>query len=143
MDVVHFEAAAARIGGRAQYLLGLAHDLILRIVALVGPAQRDDARPDEAAEIVDMAIGLVEGETAGQPDHPVKAEIVAELPLDLFPAQMAVAVAVQQALLGGHQRALPVALQAAAFRDQRRAVAVHPLRLQHLAGDEVVEVPGA
>ena len=65
---------------------------------------RDPARRDEPGEIVDMAVGMVVQQPLAEPHHPLEAEIVAQPLLDLL-ARQRVAVGVEQALLGGDDRA--------------------------------------
>ena len=97
---VHLERPAARVGRRLQAAARVERDRVLRVALVVGPRQRDDAGPHEAAEVVDVAVGLVVVHAAAEPDHPLDAEVVAQAALDLVAAQLRIAVGVEQALLG-------------------------------------------
>src|SRR4029077_17765626 len=56
--------------------------------------------------------------------------------------QLGVAIAVEQALLGHERGALPIDVYRASFVDERRAIAREALDLEHLAGYQVVLIPG-
>ena len=71
-----------------------------------------------------MAVGVaVLGEALPQPHHVLDAQVVAQALLDLLARQLRVAVGVQQALLGGQQRALAVDGHRASLEHERRLVA--------------------
>ncbi|VVN19967.1 hypothetical protein PS623_04239 [Pseudomonas fluorescens] len=88
-----------------------------------------------------MAVGFIELAATWQPDHLLGTKVILQAPGHFCFAQMSVAIAVEQALLGGQQAALAVTLDAAEFCDQRRAVAVQVFDLEDLASDLVVLVP--
>lgn len=141
-QLVHHQLATTAVAGAAQDVVGLLVDFPLRVVAVVGPLQHHFAGAHEARQVVDMAVGLVELAAARQPDHLLRAQVVGEAPGDLGLAQVLVAIAVEQALLGGENAALAIALDAAQLSDQWRAIAVEVFDLEDLGGDLVVLVPG-
>ena len=66
------------------------------------------ARGDEARQVVDVAVRVVAGDAAAEPDHLRIAQVVGEHALDAVAAEPGVARldVGEQALLGGEQRAL-------------------------------------
>ncbi len=97
---------------------------------------------DETGEVVDVPVGLVEVDAARQPDDLLDTEVLAQVPLDFFLRQLGVAVAVEQALCSGEQGALPVDVDGAALEDEVGCVDRCAFKVEHLAADEVVGVPG-
>ena len=75
---------------------------------------------DEAGDVVDVAVGVVAGDAAAEPDDLLDAEIVVEGPLKLLAADAGVALLhfAEQALFGGQQDALAVGVDGAAFEDE-------------------------
>jgi hypothetical protein len=132
MQDMHLERPAARVGRRLQAAARVERDRVLGVVVIVGPRERHDAGAHEAAEVVDVAVGLVGVHATAEPDDRLHAEEVAQAAFDLVAAQLRVAVAVEQALLRHEARALAVDVDRAAFQHERRAVAVGALDLQHL-----------
>jgi len=141
-QLVHLQRAATGVAGAAQDVVGLLVDFPLRVAAVVGPLHHHHAGADEAGQVVDMAVGFIELAAARQPDHLLGAQVVRKAAGHLVLAQVGVAVAVEQALLGGQQGALAVALDAAHLGDKGRAVALEAFDLEDLLGDLVVLVPG-
>ena len=122
---------------RRQNVVGLLVDFPLRVIAIVGPLQRHFTGAHEAGEIVDMAVGFVEFAAPWQPDDLLGAEVIGQSPGHFFLTQMLVAIAIEQALLGGENAALAVALDTAQFGNRRHAVTVEPFDTEDFAGDLV------
>jgi hypothetical protein len=85
--------------------------------------------------------GLVLVDALTQPDDPLDAQVLAEVPLDVRSGLARIPVRVEQALLGRDEGPFPVDLDGAALRDQARRVTGLPLDLEHLLADQVVLVP--
>ena len=116
---------------------------VVRVVLVVGPGQQHLAGTHVAAEVVDVAVGLVVVEAVRQPDDALHRKVVAQGPLDLRLAQVRVAVVVEQAFLGGDQRAFAVDVDRAALEDEVvGAVAGAPFDLEDLACHLVIALPG-
>ena len=139
-ELVNLEAPAARVARRGEALERVARDAIVRIAPVVAPAQADLSGSGEAGEVVDVPVRLVVVDAAAQPYHHVNPEMVAQQLLDLAAPETGVAVLVQQAFLGGEQRALPVHVDRAALEHERRAVAIGALDFADLVCDCIVEV---
>ena len=75
---------------------------------------------DEAGDVVDVAVGVVAGDSAPQPDHLLDAEIVVECLLELLAANAGIALLhfAEQAFFGRQQDALAVGIDGAAFEDE-------------------------
>jgi hypothetical protein len=71
-----------------------------------------------------MAVGVVTDDAFAKPDHPAHAKRVFEVLLDLLPAHMRVAIAVEQTLLAGETNARAVDFNRTAFENDR--VIEHP-----------------
>ena len=90
-----------------------------------------------------MAVGLVAEQAVRQPDHRLHRQMLAQHSFDLCAVQVRIAVGVEQAFLGGQQRALAVHVNGAAFQHEAgRDVAGATLDAQHLAGHLAVALPG-
>ncbi|MNZ39017.1 hypothetical protein D3C78_565030 [compost metagenome] len=90
-----------------------------------------------------MAVGLVVVEAIRQPDHRLHRQLLAQRRLDLFAIEVRVAVAVEQAFLGGDQGAFAIDMDGAAFQHEAiGAIALAVLDLEDLARHLVVAVPG-
>ena len=94
-------------------------------------AEHHGARVDEAAQVVDMPVRVVAGDTLAQPQHVRDAQVVAEGPLELGARQPGVAhldLGVEQALLGGEERATAVHVDASPLQHH---VALAGARAKH------------
>src|SRR5450755_765812 len=60
MDSVNGEVPPACVARRFQSLIRIIRNLVLRVLAIFGPSQRDVARTRETRELVDMPAGFVE-----------------------------------------------------------------------------------
>ncbi|MNO64267.1 hypothetical protein D3C76_549930 [compost metagenome] len=90
-----------------------------------------------------MAVGFVVVQAVRQPDHGVDRQVLAQHRLDLFAAQVRVAVAVEQAFLGGDHGAFAVHVDRATFQHEALGlVALAALHFQYLGGQFLVTVPG-
>ena len=134
MDGVDLQPAAAGVGGGSQARIGVAGDGVLGIGWIVGPGEQDDAGTHKAAKIVHVAIGLVIIDAPAKPDNLRNVEIVAQARLDFRPAEVGVAVRVQQALFRGDERALAVHMKGAALQHEIGGVAVEAGQGQYRVG---------
>ncbi len=66
------------------------------------------AGADEAGDVVDVAVGVVAGNAAAEPDHLIDAEVIVKDLLQLLAADAGIALLhlAQQALFGGEQNAV-------------------------------------
>ena len=119
MDLVDDQAASACVRCGGKHLQGLPGYLVLGIVGIIGPGEQHFSRFDETAQVVHMAVGFVHVHPFIEPDHLVHIQVGLQQGLDLFPGQMGIAVAVEQAFLRGDQGALAVHVKRTAFHDQR------------------------
>ena len=92
-------------------------------------AGEDGVGRDEAGDVVDVAVGVVAGAAAGEPEGLVDAEVVAEGAFELgaglvrrAEAGVALLDFGEEALLGGEQDACAVGVDGAAFEDDAAAV---------------------
>ena len=69
--------------GRVEPPSSVEGDGVLRVARVVGPREHDDARTDEAREVVDVATRLVVHDSVAEPDHALDPEMVAQAALDL------------------------------------------------------------
>ena len=103
-------------------------------MVLVGGVGLDDGEDgvlgDEAGDVVDVAVGVVAGDAAVQPEDLLDAEVVGEGLLESlrvgFVAEAGVALLDlgEQALFGGEQDARAVGVDGAAFEDEAVRLAV-------------------
>ena len=72
-------------------------------------------------DVVDVAVGVVAGDAAAEPEDLVDAQIVVKDPLQLLAAHAGVALLhfAQQALLGGEQHSLAIGIDRPAFENKR------------------------
>ena len=89
-----------------------------------------------------MAAGLVVEDACAEPDRLFDSDIVGQRAFDLLARKAGIAVGIEQAFLGGDQRALAIDMDRAAFEHDGRTIAVGALDLGHLGGDQIVLVPG-
>jgi len=89
-----------------------------------------------------VAAGLVVHHAPAEPDDLAHAQVFAQPPLDVAALTVRIAVGVEQALLGDERRALTVDVDGTALVNDRGAVAIETLGLEHLARDQIVLVPG-
>ena len=75
---------------------------------------------DKAGQLVDVPVGVVADDAAAEPEDVGRAEVIAEVLLDVGLGKLRVAIWVEQALLGGEQRAAAVDVDRAAFQDDAR-----------------------
>ncbi len=132
------EWAAARIRRHLEPASGILANIMHRITVIVRPCQQHDAGTGETAEVVDMAAGNVVDRALAKPDHDLAARVRAHCLFDLPPGRVAVAVRVEQTLLGGDQGAFAVGVDRSAFQHDRCTVPVGALAFEDLAGDRVV-----
>ena len=92
-------------------------------------AGEDGVGRDEAGNVVNVAVGVVAGAAAGEPEGLVDAEVVAEGAFELgaglvrrAEAGVALLDFGEEALLGGEQDACAVGVDGAAFEDDAAAV---------------------
>lgn len=141
--LVYHQLASLGVAAFFQHAEGGLAAQVVRVVLVVGPGQQHLAGTHVAAEVVDVAVGLVVVEAVRQPDDALHRKVVAQGPLDLRLAQVRVAVVVEQAFLGGDQRAFAVDVDRAALEDEVvGAVAGAPFDLEDLACHLVVALPG-
>ena len=118
------EAAPGSVGRLAQHREVLLQARVVDVVGLAGLGH-DHARGHELRHVVHVARGRVRpgvlDQAVGQPDDLLHAEPLAQQRFVVGAAQPQVAV-VQQALLGGEQRALAVGVEGAALEHERRLV---------------------
>ena len=138
---MYFKRAALGITGAAQDVVGLLVDFPLRVRTVVGPLLHHHTGADEAGQVIDMAVGFVELATTRQPDHLFGTEVVGQPAGHLIFAQVGVAVAVEQALLGSQQSTLAIGLDTAHLGNKGRAVAVIAFDFEDLLRDLIVLVP--
>jgi hypothetical protein len=83
----------------------------------------DGVGADEAGDVVDVAVGVVAGAAAVEPDGALDAEVVVEGLFELCARDAGVALldVREQALFGGEQQARAVDVDAAAFEDEALA----------------------
>ncbi|MNQ43820.1 hypothetical protein D3C85_575600 [compost metagenome] len=132
------ELAAHGVGRLRQQAGGLVIDLCVRVLATEGDGAGDDARRDEAGQVVDVAVGVVVQQAVAQPDHHLGADRGGQSGLGVGLAPVLVAVPVQQALARSQDRAFAVVIQGAAFEDEGMAGRWHARELGDLVGDLVV-----
>ena len=113
----HPQTPAPGIRGPIQHGTRLGQDGIVGIVRVRGGGQQHMAGRRKAAEVVNVAQGLVVGQPAGQPDHRLDAEAIAQVRLDIGLRKVRIALGIEQALLGRDQRALPVDVDRATFKN--------------------------
>ena len=91
---------------------------VVGILGVVGPGQQHLARAHEAAEIIHVPVRFIVEQAMRQPDHLVDRQVVGQHAFDFFAAQVGVAVSIEQAFLGGDQRAFAVDMNRAAFKHE-------------------------
>jgi len=110
---------------------------------------------DEAGDVVDVAVGVVAGAAAMQPEGLMDAEVVVEGALQLLAADSGVALLDlrEEALLSGEQNARAVGVDGAAFEDYAMGLRVgiggknfgldlgEVIELGDVVGNLVVEMP--
>ncbi len=103
VNCLPFEGAR---GFEAGEILG--QRLVIRIVCVGLDGGDDGCRADEAGDVVDVAVGVVSGDAAVEPEHLIDAEVVVKGLFQLLAADAGVALLdlAEQTLLGGEQRAL-------------------------------------
>src|SRR5882724_3323722 len=109
----------ARVGEPAN---GFAHRRVVAMRTRTRYTDEHAARRHEAGDVVDMAVRFVVGKTVAEPDHAPRAGEERKALLDLLAVEMRIPVGVEQALFGGHQRALPVGVNSSAFADERCSI---------------------
>ncbi|MNO24862.1 hypothetical protein D3C76_146910 [compost metagenome] len=89
-----------------------------------------------------MAVGFVVEQAVRQPDDLIHSQMRAEHRFDFRTVQVRVAIAVEQALFGGDQRAFAVDVNRAAFKHETfSAVTRAALDLEDLAADLRIAIP--
>src|ERR1700728_4712302 len=141
MNSVNLQAAAARVSGMTQTLIGILGNLKLRIRAIIRPSESHMPGTHEAGELIDVTTGLVKIDALLQPYHRAHRQVSAQLLFYVLARQMWIAIRIEQALFCGQARALSVHVNCAALHHQRRAVAVSALHLQNLLRDLIIPVP--
>ena len=63
-----------------------------------------------------MAVGVVVEQALAEPDDSLETEIVLEAALNVFVGRSGIAIGVQKALLGRHDRARSVAVDRSTFK---------------------------
>ena len=87
-----------------QKLVKLRQDDDLRIIRVIASGKQDMSRPDRAAEVVHMPVGvLVCIQAQGQPDDLLGCQRPAQLSLDLLLGHVGILILLQQALIGHQQ----------------------------------------
>ena len=102
----------------------VAQRLEVFVAAVALDRRRDHARRDEARDIVDVAVRVVAGDAAPEPDDAPRAEEVAQHALVAVAPQARVALLYigKQALLGREQRSAAVDVDRAALEDDSPSV---------------------
>jgi hypothetical protein len=136
MDLVDSERSALRIGCAGETRGGVPRDRMLRVALVVRPGERHDSRPHEATQVVDVPSGLVLVDPLAQPEDPVHAQVLAQVPLDLLARPAGIAIRVEEALLGCEERAFPSTSMDPPSSTNGRRVAGVALHLEHLLADE-------
>ncbi len=89
-----------------------------------------------------MPVGFIVEQAIRQPDNFIHSQVIAEDRFDLFAGQVRVAVAIEQALFGGDQRALAIHVDRAAFEHKALGdVTRAALDFQHFAAQLRIEIP--
>ncbi|MPM89842.1 hypothetical protein SDC9_136957 [bioreactor metagenome] len=88
----------------------------MRIRFIICPGESHHAGANETTDVIYMAVGLIIVDTAVQPDEFFDIQILAQKRFDLFLSFIGVAVFVQQALAGGHERTFTIHMDGAAFQ---------------------------
>ena len=103
---------------------------------------------DEARDVVDVAVGIVAGAAAVEPEDLLDAEVFAEGGFELLAGDAGVALLDfgEEALFGGDEGACAVDIDAAAFEDEAFGRAIdegfglalrHIVKVGDVLGDEV------
>ena len=104
----------------------------------------------EAGDVVDVAVGVIAGAAAVEPDNLIDAEEVVEGGFELVASSARIALlnVRQEALFGGEKDSLPIRVDRSAFKDEAVLGAVgegdyggkagHGVKLGNVLGDEVV-----
>ncbi len=118
-------------------------------MGIIFAAKDHGARADEAANVVDVAVGVVAGDAPPQPEHIRHAQIDAQSSLDFLAAEARVADLrglVEQALFRGYQGPSAVHVDAATFQHEaltfhRRAKQAAAKRAGGTLGDRIILLP--
>src|SRR5688572_15564470 len=78
-------------------------------VALGSGRNGDAAGRDEAGEVIYMAVRVIVEQSLAQPDELLETQVAGERFLNIGPVHAGIPIGVEQALLGGHDRARAVA----------------------------------
>ncbi len=92
-----FEGAARLIAHRLEAREVVAQDGVVHIGGIVFEDGDDGVGRDEAREVVDVAVGVVAGDSVAEPQHVGHAEIGAQVILDVGAAQRGISIRVEQA----------------------------------------------
>ena len=142
MDLVDLKFTTLGIRRRGEAFEGALADFILWIGFVVSPGQRDHAGANEAADIIDMTVCLVVKNTFSKPDEFFDAEIVGQCLFDFHPGQGRIAVVIEQAFLGRHQRAFAIGMDGTAFQNDGGRIPVLTFDMAHFERHEIILVPG-
>src|SRR2546423_1435155 len=79
----------------------------------------DGSRTDETSQVVDMAMCVIAGNSAAEPEHLLNSQRIGKHSLELVPLDSRIARLdrIEQALLGGEQETGTVDVDAASLKD--------------------------
>src|SRR5689334_15694665 len=143
--LLHFDdlnLSAAGIARRAQDANRLHHRREIGMRARTRNADEHAAGCDKTSDVVDMPVSLVIGETLAQPDHAPGTGKERQTLFDLLSVEMRIAIGIEQALIGGQKRTLPVGVDGAAFGHQRRRIETDVGLTRNAAGQLGIVGPG-
>ena len=106
------------------------------LVGIVATLQEHRAARGERDDVVDVTVGaVVLGDRVGQPHDALDAEVRPQHRFDLGAPQVRVAVGIEQAALGRHERALAVDRDRSALEHHRHLVHREPEMARDVATD--------
>ena len=98
----------------------LCQRLVVRVARVRLNRRENRCRPHEASDVVDVAVGVVAGDAAIEPDDLIDAQEVMKGLFQLVAAHAGIALLhlAQQALLGGEQNTFAIGIDGAALENQ-------------------------
>ena len=97
-------------------------------------------RVDETGQVVDVAVGVVADNAFAEPEDLFHTKVIAQVVFDFLLGEVRVAILIEQARLGGEQRAFAVYFDGAALEDHGRGEKAHSEKLGDMLGYIVVEI---
>jgi hypothetical protein len=118
------EGAAVEIAGAAEEAEVFLEGFVVGAGGVVFDGEGDGIGACEAGEVVDMAVGVIAGDAAVEPEGARNAEPAFEEGFILFAAEAGIAFLdrAEEALFGGEEEALAVDVDGAAFKDDAATV---------------------